>query len=425
MGSSGHSPLGCLSASGAPVVLRNLRPGYNVSSISPARNFPGLLPVRARGTLLGMILISATLRLLKLRAANSASLFTVILFCCLVVLAQPQAPRESPVTAQEVSQTIERVRVSAPDKDLATLALSLGQRLLVENRYGEAGELFNALLEKWPRDAAVLYGAALAAFNLGRTTEAEPLVRAAVEIYLPRVTSETSSAPALLNQRLRGADALVLLAVVQGAQRKDTEALKSVERAIALAPENFDAQFTLGRALYGVGDSAAAARAFRAALKLRPDDARALFFLATALEAAGDTEAALAAYSDLTRRQPQAAEGHLGLGVLLIKRGGADTEKGIEELRTAVRIDPNQYEAQVTLGRALLTQKLAGESVEHLLRAAELAPTNPEPHYQLALAYRRLGLNDKAVAETVIVKRIHEMRRGDATPNSSSAKPDQ
>ena len=425
MGSSGHSPLGCLPASGAPVVLRNLRPGYNVANISPARNFPGLLPVRARDTLLRMILIRATLRLLKLRAANSALLLTIILLCSLGAPAQPQAQRESPVTAKEVLQTIERVRASAPDKDLATFALSLGQRLLVENRYGEAGELFKALHEKWPRDAAALYGAALATFNLGRTAEAEPLVRAAVEIYLAGLADKTAAKQDLLNQRQRVADALVLLAVIQGAQRKDTEALKSVERAVALAPENFDAQFTLGRALYGVGDSAAAARAFRAALKLRPDDARALFLLATALEGAGDTEAALNAYSELIRRQPQAAEGHLGLGVLLIKRGGVDAEKGIEELRTAVRIDPNQYEAQVTLGRALLTQKLAGESVEHLLRAAELAPANPEPHYQLALAYRRLGLNDKAVAETAIVKRIHEMRRGEATQNSGSTKPDQ
>ena len=395
------------------------------SSISPARKFPGLLPIRARDTLLFMILISAPLRLLKLSATNSALLLTVILFCSRGTPGQPQAPRGSPVTAKEVSQTIERVRVSSPDKDLATLALSLGQRLLVENRYGEAGELFESLLEKWPGDAAALYGAALAAFNLGRPAEAEPLIRTAVDIYLSGVTTETSSKPALLNQKLRGADALVLLAVIQGAQGQDTEALKSVERAVALAPEHFDAQFTLGRALYGVGDSAAAVRAFRAALKLRPDDAKTLFFLATALEGAGDTKAALGAYSELIRRQPQAAEGHLGLGVLLIKRGGVDAEKGIEELRTAVRIDPRQYEAQVTLGRALLTEKLAGESVEHLLRAAELAPTNPEPHYQLALAYRRLGLHDKAVAETAIVKRIHETRRGEATQNSSSTKPDQ
>ncbi|MCA1605779.1 MAG: tetratricopeptide repeat protein, partial [Acidobacteria bacterium] len=80
-------------------------------------------------------------------------------------------------------------------------------------------------------------------------------------------------------------------------------------------------------------------------------------------------------------------------------------------LKSAVRIDPNLYEAQVTLGRALLTRKLARDSVEYLQRAAELAPNNPEPHYQLALAYRRLGLKAKAAEESAIVKRIHERRR--------------
>jgi cytochrome c-type biogenesis protein CcmH/NrfG len=223
---------------------------------------------------------------------------------------------------------------------------------------------------------------------------------------------------------LRGADALVLLAVIQGARGNDIEALKSVERAVAVAPEHFDAQFTFGRALYSVGDSAAAVRAFREALKLRPDDAKTLFFLATALENAGDADGALAAYRDLARRRPLSADGHLGLGVLLIKRGGSDVAKGIDELRTAVRIDPNQYEAQVTLGRALLAQKLTAESLEHLKRAAELAPGNPEPHYQLALAYRRLGRNDEAVAETAIVKRIHATRRGDGSQNNP-ARPNQ
>jgi tetratricopeptide (TPR) repeat protein len=294
----------------------------------------------------------------------------------------------------------------------------------VEQRYGEAYQLFAALLGKWPHEPQALYGAALAAFNLGRPIEAEPLARAASETYRAEVGGKDGTKLIRASQPFSGADALVLLAVIQGARGEDTEALKSVERAVALAPEHFDAQFTLGRALYGVGDSVAAVRAFRSALKLRPDDARALFFLATALESAGDTDAALAAYVDLTQRKPTSPQGHLGLGVLLIKRGGSDAEKGIVELRTAVRIDPNQYEAQVTLGRALLTQKLLPESIEHLKRAAELAPLNPEPHYQLALAYRRLGLNDKAVAETAIVKRIHETRRGDGTQNNT-ARPNQ
>lgn len=328
------------------------------------------------------------------------------------------------VPAAQVTEMIAQVRAAAATRAPTTGAFPLGQRLLVEARYGEAYELFAALLEKWPRAPEALYGAALSSFNLGRPAEAEPLARAASEIYLAGVGDQPGAKSGSRNQIIRGADAIVLLAVIQGRRGEDTEALKSARRAVALAPEHFDAQFILGRASYGVGDSAAAVGAFRAALKLKPDDPRSLFFLATALESSGNTDAALTAYRDLVRRQPQAAEGHLGLGVLLTKRGGADAEKGIEELRTAVRIDPNQYEAQVTLGRALLVQRLTAESVEHLKRAAELAPNNPEPHYQLALAYRRLGLNDKAAAETAIVKRIHEARRGDGAQNNT-ARPNQ
>jgi tetratricopeptide (TPR) repeat protein len=320
---------------------------------------------------------------------------------------------------------IARVRAASPDEVGSLGALSLGQRLLVEQRYGEAEALFKALLEKWPRRPEVLYGAALATFNLGRPVEAEPLARAAVEIYLASAADSSTAKSVDMDQRLHGADALVLLAVILGARGADTEALKSVQRAVALAPEHFDAQFTLGRALYSVGDSASAVKAFRAAHRIKPDDPKALFFLATTLESAGDAEAALSAYRDLVALQPQAAEGHLGSGVLLVKRGGDDTEKGVQELRLAVRIDPDLYEAQVALGRVLLMQKLVEESIEHLQRAAQLAPTNPEPHYQLALAYRRLGLNDKAVEETTIVKRIHATRRGEGALNDGPARPNQ
>lgn len=338
-------------------------------------------------------------------------------------LVEPAYGQTDAVPAAQVAETVSRVKTAAPGDTASLHAIALGEKLLIEQRYSEAYELFSALLDKLPREPTVLYGAALATFNLGRAAEAEPLARAASEIYLARVAADAK--PLALDQRLPAADALVLLAVILGARGADTEALQNAQRAVALVPEHFDAQFTLGRALYSVGDSVAAVKAFRAALALKPDNARALFFLATVLESAGDSDAALKAYRDLVARQPRAAEGHLGLGVLLIKRGGLDVEKGIQELKITIRIDPNLYEAQVTLGRALLVQKLAGESLEYLRRAAELAPTNPEPHYQLALAYRRLGLNDKAVAEAAIVKRIHETRRGEGAQNNSTTRPNQ
>ena len=232
-----------------------------------------------------------------------------------LVCASPAPGQNDSVPAAQVVEMVARVRAASPAQVAALNAGSLGQKLLVEQRYAEAAELFKALLEKQPGEPAVLYGAALATFNLGRPAEAEPLVRAAVKVYLAGVVEKSAATSVSLDQRLRGADALVLLAVVLGARGADTEALKSVQRAVELAPEDFDAQFTLGRALYSVGDSRAAERAFRAALRLKPNDARSLFFLATTLESAGDTEAALDTYRTLIAREPQAAEGHLGLGV--------------------------------------------------------------------------------------------------------------
>lgn len=339
------------------------------------------------------------------------------------VSAQEREGAGASVTPAQVAQAVAHVRSSAPDESTLAQALALGGALLREGRFAEAAELFGALALKFPRDPSVLYGAALATFNAGRAAEAEPLARSAVDAALAAAqTTKAGNADANAANE-RAADALVLLGIVLAVRGDDAGALKSVGQAVRLAPDNFDAQLALGRALFGAGDDAGAARALRAAAALKPADAQAHFFLATALERSGDSVGALAAYHELVARQPLAAEGHLGLGVLLLKRGGAEAEEGLRELARALEINPNLYEARVTLGRALVARGRAGAAVEHLRRAAELAPGNPEPHYQLSLAYRRLGRKEEAAAESDIVRRIHESRRGGAQP-STSAPPD-
>lgn len=328
------------------------------------------------------------------------------------------------VTAERVAQVVEQVRRGPLSDDAFAQALALGYALIGEARYAEAERLFGALAEKRPRDPAPAYAEALAVFNLGRVADAEPLARRAAESALAEASRARGADERRQNagaeerrQNARAADTLVLLAVVLAVRGDDAGALKAARQATALAPDSFDAQFTLGRALYGAGDDAGATRAFRAAVALRPADAHALFFLATTLEHAGDADGALAAYRELAAREPRGAEGHLGLGVLLVKRGGTETDEGMLELERALEINPDLYEARVTLGRVLVARGRAAEAVSHLNRAAQLAPGNPEPHYQLSLAYRRLGRKDDAAAETIIVKRIHEARRtGGNTP---------
>ena len=206
-------------------------------------------------------------------------------------------------------------------------------------------------------------------------------------------------------------DSLVLLGVVLAVKGDNAGTIAAVTRAVTLAPDNFDAQFALGRALYGAGDPADATHAFRAAVALKPADARARFFLATSLERMGDDTAALTAYRELIAVAPEVVEGHLGVGVLAVKRGADDLDEGIRELEKALAINAGLYEGQVALGRALIRKGRFAESLTPLKRAAELAPDNPEPHYQLAIAYRRLGQKDAAEAESALVKKIHAGRR--------------
>lgn len=348
-------------------------------------------------------------RLLLMFAAVCALVFHPSAF------AQDRAGSNTPA---QVTQAIERVRASPDNEDALTQALALGGTLLRDGRFADASELFAALAGYRPRHPEILYGAALATFNAGRAAQAEGFARRAVEAAQATVQQTTAAGGSPSAGRERVADALVLLGVVLAVRGDDAGALKSVKEAVRLAPTNFDAQLALGRALFGVGDDAGATLAFRAAVALKPADVSALFYLATALEHGGDADAALATYRELIARKPGSADGHLGLGVLLIKRGGMD--EGLRELRRALEINPNLYEARITLGRTLVAEGHAEESIEHLRRAAELAPKNPEPHYQLAIAYRRLGRKDEAAAESIIVKRIHETRRGDGTIQASS-----
>src|SRR6266446_692654 len=319
-------------------------------------------------------------------------------------------------------------RLNAKPLDAGALeeARVFGIELLDASRFNEAERVFAAFRLAAPEDPSGFYGGALALFNLHRVNEAETLARAAVEKTQAFSTSrkapdrEAANSPKTFGN---AADAFVLLGVILAVKGDDEGALAAVTRAVKLAPENFDAQFALGRALYGAGDPASAASAFRAAIALKPADARTRFFLASSLERAGDDAKALAGYKELIAVAPGAAEGHLGAGVLLVKRAGDDLNEGIRELEKALAINEGLYEGQVALGRALIRTGRVAESLTPLKRAAELAPDNPEPHYQLAIAYRRLGQKEAADAEGAVVKKIHAARRVSSLTSSDEATP--
>ena len=342
-----------------------------------------------------------------MRCFREFSFVCVITACAALVQATCIAPAQSEApgpSAAEVKQSIALVRSSDVNDEIISRTRSLGQFLLRVGRFAEAADLFAALAEKKPADFTIVYGQALATFNSGHAAEAEPLARKAMEIILPFADRE----PERISQ---AADSLVLLSVILAVQKDDQAALKLLQQAVQIAPNHFDAQLSMGRLLFGMGDDNGAIKYFRTAVSLHPENSQAMFFLATALEHAGDIEGAVSSYGKLATTRPDLYEGHLGLGSLLLKQGDKEIDEGLKELARALEINPNLYEARVALGRALIARGQPLQAITHLRRAAELAPQNPEPHYQLSLAYRRLGQGDAAAQEAAIVKRINESRR--------------
>lgn len=339
------------------------------------------------------------------------------LFLAASVLAQE--PTDAVKTSSDrVANTLAGMRAKPVDSKTINDAVETGFDLIAAGRFQEGLTVFTSITDARPSEYRALYGSALAAFNLGQRAFAEERVRAAIEIF--------RTAGNLAEQSKYGkADALVLLGVILAVKGDSGGALSAVTEAARIAPRSFDAQFALGRALYGAGDPQRAALAFEKAIALQPSDVESRFFLATALEAVGKYDSARKAYTDLIAIQPNKVEGYLGLGVLLIKLGGDKTEQGIEELRRAISINGNLYEARITLGREEVKRGRFDEALAHLARAAELAPNNPEPHYQMAIAYRRLGKEAEAERETAKVKKINSGRRGVKSSPATNNKPPQ
>ena len=263
-----------------------------------------------------------------------------------------------------------------------------------------ANSAFETALQIKPKDPLSLYGKALALFNLQHTSDAETKLDAAILIL-----SRTKDNDPLL------ADSLVLSGVIAAVQNKRSLAVEKLEKAIELVPGHFDANLSVGQAYFENGQIDKSIAAFRHAVSIQPGNLKARFFLATALEREGNSREALKEYSSMLRISPTSVEGNLGLGVLLLKTDGDNSVDGLKALQRAVTLDNQLYEGQITLGRTLVRLNRATEAIEHLKKAAEMAPNNPEPHFQLAIAYRKLGRRADADTETEIVKKIHESRR--------------
>ena len=223
--------------------------------------------------------------------------------------------------------------------------------------------------------------------------------------------------------------ALVAAGQVASQQLNWTAAGEAFSRAANLAPDRPDILYGLVSAQLYAYQSEGALKNARKLQSLVPDDLRSKYLLALALfgarkgdEAKGYAEQVLAAHPD--DREMRLILAHVALnnehdlpgarkqadlclkqnphdpGALyylgMVQKMEGDVAGAIQSLSKSVAGNPKNGDAQAALGALCLQTGDVAGAVGALEQAVLLAPEEAQNHYQLALAYSRSGVPDKA-----------------------------
>ena len=179
------------------------------------------------------------------------------------------------------------------------------------------------------------------------------------------------------------------------------DAIKWLEKAVALDPTNQDAWYYLGRAYYTKSRLMEARKAFLTVLDRDPRDAKAENNLGLVFESSGQPDAAIEAYRKAIAWQEasphRSEQPYVNLGNLLMEQDHA--AEAVEPLEKAVAIAPDNAFCHLTLG--VYYRKVGQlESARHELeRATQLDPENAVAHYQLGRLYKDMHDMDRTQAE--------------------------
>jgi Flp pilus assembly protein TadD len=179
------------------------------------------------------------------------------------------------------------------------------------------------------------------------------------------------------------------------------DAIKWLEKAVALDRTNKDTWYYLGRSYYTRARLIEARKAFQTILDLDPRNAKAENNLGLILETEGQPAAAMEAYRKAIAWQEQNSQPneqpYVNLGNLLMEQG--QIKEAIEPLEKAVALAPNNGFCHMTLGVYYRKAGHLDGAQRELVRATQLEPDNAVAHYQLGRLYKETHDLDRAKAE--------------------------
>lgn len=159
-------------------------------------------------------------------------------------------------------------------------------------------------------------------------------------------------------------------------------------------PEHAQARHLLGRLYFAMGRAEQAIDSLERAHAVAPDSADILLDLANMLHENGNLQQALGHLQKLLDRHPARADAHNTLGIVL--KDLDRTEESLAAYQRALELEPDHLEARRNQGRLLARLDRTDEAIESLQAARHLAPQSTECLATLASLLRRAGRGDEA-----------------------------
>ena len=183
----------------------------------------------------------------------------------------------------------------------------------------------------------------------------------------------------------------VLSAFVQAAIAAHTlgPAIATLDALTRMCPTVAQYHYVLGVALMEAGDVAAALPSLEQANRLEPDRARTLLALALALNAGKQYAEAKAAAMKSVELDPESIDTTAALAEA--EAGSGAVREAEEHARRVLNAAPAHPTANLVVGIVLMQRERYADARDALEKAVANNPASAAAHYQLSLAYARLG----------------------------------
>lgn len=286
----------------------------------------------------------------------------------------------------------QRVRALAPGYLAAQLRS--GDSFLKANRPAEAAAAYEAALKLEPNNAYAQLGLARLDLEAGRFDQAR--------VRLEQVVQQTKFT--------LGYDLIVSLYERQGLTQRATE-IRSMAKASGAYRDPADPwldaliddclePYRLSLAAGTIarnGDPATALKLLERAVDVAPEDVSVLFQLGSLLDAQGRPGEALALFERCTLLAPDFSDGWVQLSLLQAKLGQASA--AARTLATGLAKCPQSPGLHLMNARELVKAGRSGEAVAAFQTSIRLRPNEPDAYIELGNLLIKQGRNDAGVAQ--------------------------